>query len=281
MSASNEQKIKSLPLAQGVRFLACDENGLFALEKPAGVRSHPNEAAADPEALLTVPYDHEAECYQWDHDGLSHLVYLINRLDSPTSGVILMALAKPVADAVKAVFKTHHARKTYYAVVSGRPQVGHGTWKDTLTKHQHGGKVRVSAGKAVIAKTEYRTLTHARRKQHSLALLRLSPLTGRTHQLRIQCKIHKHPIIGDQTYGDFRLNRNLLENPLEPRLYLHSSKTELSYQLFGKAYSFAAHSELPASFDRLMSPEPAGLRSVNPVPVKPLSRKLAQRRFRR
>ncbi len=280
MSHPHEATLKNLPMGQGVQVLVCDEHGLLALEKPTGTRAHPNDSSADPNALLTVPYDHDAECYLWDHAGQRRLIYLVNRLDSPTSGVILLALSKPVADAAKAVFKTHRARKTYYAIVRGRPPVAHGTWRDTLTKQRKGETVRVGPGKVLSAKTEFRTLKHWQYASSELGLLRLSPLTGRTHQLRIQCKIHRHPILGDQTYGDFGMNRRLLQGAVEDRLYLHSGKTELSYILFDKVQTFSAQSPLPASFERLIEVKPAGLRSINPTPVKKLSPGLARRRFR-
>ena len=76
------------------------------------------------------------------------------------------------------------------------------------------------------------------RKAHTklgmLALLRLSPKTGRTHQLRVQCAKRKLPIIGDRTYGNFQLNRKYAKQFKCDRLFLHATKLKVKISQKGK-----------------------------------------------
>ena len=91
--------------------LTADANGLAALGKPAGVLSHPNEPKDRPRSLLTVHYDAVEECYRWNADGAAEpsCLWLLNRLDSATSGVILVAKDRILAKEVRAQFAAEMA----------------------------------------------------------------------------------------------------------------------------------------------------------------------------
>lgn len=74
--------------------------------------------------------------------------------------------------------------------------------------------------------------------------LTLMPVTGRTHQLRIQTSKRNVPIVGDRTYGDFHKNKMAAKKGMK-RLCLHCSKTEVSFLLDGKCNTFTATSPVP------------------------------------
>ena len=113
--------IDQLPLNRAVHLLSHNEDGLVALEKPAGALSHPNAKGESRRSLLTADYDLKEECYQWiDGDGKTRRAWLINRLDSPTSGVILLGLNQEISQTIKKEFATHRVTKIYYALVRGR-----------------------------------------------------------------------------------------------------------------------------------------------------------------
>jgi 23S rRNA-/tRNA-specific pseudouridylate synthase len=81
-----------------------------------------------------------------------------------------------------------------------------------------------------------------------LTLLELTPHTGRTHQLRVQCQKRRLPIVGDTTYGDFAKNRTFSQKSSSNRLFLHASS--ISIQL-GKPFTtgtFTASSPTPKAF---------------------------------
>lgn len=82
----------------------------------------------------------------------------------------------------------------------------------------------------------------------STSLLRLEPRTGRSHQLRVQCAKRGLPIVGDQTYGDFGLNRTLAKATGAKRLFLHSLETAFDYEFGGRKLKFKAVAPLPGEF---------------------------------
>lgn len=238
----------ALPLGGDVRVLGFDANGLGALEKPAGTLSHPNERHEQERALLTCPYDLEGECYMWtDAAGSARKLWLLNRLDSATSGVVLVANEAKLAAELKAQFERKSVEKTYVALVFGIPVVPREIWRDRLTKERKGGMVRATAHGHVPAESECRVLKSSRGST-SLALIELKPRTGRTHQLRVQCANRRLPIVGDQTYGDFRKNREFAPKVGSKRLFLHALATRARYAWAGRNWEFAVQAPLPAEF---------------------------------
>ncbi|MDR1497215.1 MAG: RluA family pseudouridine synthase [Puniceicoccales bacterium] len=246
-----------LPLGAGVRVLAVHPSlPLFAIDKPAGILSHPNRDGAQRNTLLDAPYNLADECYSLPHNSRLHL---LNRLDSPTSGVLLATIDNALANEIKKIFKSHCAEnitKIYYAVVKGsRFTPPNGIWRDRLTRRNHGGALRTQIGGAgaIPALTRYQCLASTT-SPTALSLLRLSPETGRTHQLRVQSAAHFHPIIGDKTYGDFLLNRRLEKLPPSPalsafnRLFLHAQSISIAFSWKNTPQSFTATSPLPQDF---------------------------------
>ena len=253
-----------LPLGPGVRVLTAAETGLVALEKPEGVLSHPNAGETSRNTLIAAPYDERRECYLIpDTDGPTRPVWLLNRLDSPTSGVVLISLREDTATAVKTLFAEREIDKTYHAVVKGGRLVpASGTWRDRLDKKHGAGHVRAVAGSGAEAVSHYAWL-RTNRELPALSLIRLEPKTGRTHQLRIQCSAHGHPIAGDKTYGDFGMNKALAaRNRSLDRLFLHCSRTAFRYTLGGRIHDFLAESPLPPEFAKLV-PETAAAAPVS------------------
>lgn len=240
--------IVKLPLGKGVRLLRAS-NGLIALEKPDAVRSHPNrDGKIDLEALLLAPYDTEAEAFVVDGSP----VYLLNRLDSPTSGVILLASDSEVAKQVKSLFAVHKVEKTYFALVYGRAGRLKQTWRDRIRVTRQGGALRAVTGSGDPALTNAKAVEESQ-NGFPLTLLELRPETGRTHQLRVQCASRRMPIVGDATYGDFAFNRRIAKELKLKRLCLHAAKIQLQLKLGASTVSFTAASAMPAEFKRALS----------------------------
>lgn len=298
---------------KGVEILSVDGNGLYALQKPFGVLSHPNTAShcgkinQKKGLFLNSSYCFTTESYYIPGSssgssgsngsmGDSGRFWLINRLDSATSGVILVADNKEVSKAVKKVFKDRHVKKTYCALVFGHLKSKNKSvmWKDAVDVQKGNAVVRMTDTgnlkkrllNPITAKTNMRGISYnAGSDTH---LLELSPLTGYTHQLRYQCSLHGHPIVGDKVYGDFSRNKlfkgrdlsgnssntnkngssgnncnsivsnsysdsYLRERPQltsnRNRLYLHSHHIHLEYVHLKQLFTFSATSPLPAEFD--------------------------------
>jgi tRNA pseudouridine65 synthase len=238
----------TLPFGAEVRMLVKDENGVAAFNKPAGVLSHPNESQDEPRSLLTVRYDKEAQCYTWRAtDGTTRQLWLLNRLDSATSGVILVAAHEKVAMAVREHFAKKQVHKTYQALVFGKPMRNFEHWRDLLAVQKAKGQIRTATAGNVPCESVFQLLKHTQRT-FSTSLVKLEPRTGRSHQLRVQCAKRGLAIVGDQTYGDFALNRAFAKTTKSKRLFLHSAETSFTYEFAGRQCVFKAQSPLPKEF---------------------------------
>jgi len=239
----------ALPLGRGVRLLDHDGQGLAAFDKPAGVLSHPNRVADEPRSLLTCRYDAEQQCFVWhDASGADRRLWLLNRLDGATSGVILAAASAALAAVIRQHFAKKQVRKTYMALVFGKPSERRATWRDLLAVEKAGGKIRTQAKSGSMPSVaEFEFVRHIGGAL-PVSLVRLDPLTGRSHQLRVQCAKRHLPIVGDQTYGDFARNRAWTKATGEKRLYLHSLETAFAYEMGGRRHEFSARAPLPPEF---------------------------------
>jgi len=237
---------EQLPLGRGVVVLTRDANGLAALAKPAGLLSLPNTPAEQGRSLLQATYRLDEECFEWAGGGR---LWLLNRLDSATSGVILVADNLALAVVIREHFKRKQVNKLYQALVFGRPSRKEESWIDRLAVDKKAGQIRTGAGH-IPSESQMRVLKSFSGPGGSpMALIQLEPKTGRSHQLRVQCAKRHLPIVGDQTYGDFGQNRAFAKLTGEKRLFLHSRSTRFNYTIGGKAQAFAAEAPLPPEFD--------------------------------
>jgi len=225
-----------MKLHEGVEVISISPAGLWAFDKPAGVLSHPNGMGDIDQSLIEAPYDFDEEAFVTEEG----LFYLLHRLDGPTSGVILGTPHAALARDIKELLRARKVKKTYLAVVAGHPKKDREMWIDKLqkTKTKDGRGVRGEAvGGGAPAETQMYLMRKFGKPTPS-SLLELHPLTGRTHQLRIQCARRGMPIIGDGTYGDFQMNRALKAK----RLLLHAQKIEIP------ALNYYAECEVPKEF---------------------------------
>lgn len=240
-----------LPLHSEARLLRHHADGLYAVYKPGGLRAHPNEPGVpDPGALLTWPYDPKRECYENVEGGPdSPDLHLINRIDAPTSGLVLLASDPALAKRVRAAFADHQVRKTYLGVVKGHLPLPKGVWRDRLETARKGGHLRVRSGRGLPSETAFIRVA-VLPGPPTLTLVELHPLTGRTHQLRVQCAQRHCPLVGDATYGDFSFNREFKDAHKTDRLFLHAWKVEL-HLAHPKPLKFQAVCPPPPHFHKL------------------------------
>jgi 23S rRNA pseudouridine1911/1915/1917 synthase len=167
-----------------------------AIDKPAGLslrtsRADPHGAAR---GLVDALRPRDRELFAGREPQLVH------RLDESTSGVVLVALDADIHRELVTRFAERLAEKRYLALVWGHPKPAQGRWEERLgpdRKDRRRMKVDPDGRPAL---TEYRTLGRAAH----VALLELTPRTGRTHQLRVHIAAAGHPIVGDDLYGGQR-----------------------------------------------------------------------------
>jgi len=153
-------------------------------------------------------------------DGDGQRPKLVHRLDKDTSGVLLVAKTAGSAAAFSKRFSGRSAKKVYWALVVGVPEVREGTIDAALAKQPGSGgeKMHVDHEHGQPAKTRYRVVDKAGDKA---AWLELEPLTGRTHQLRVHCAAMGHPIVGDGKYGG---QDAFLTGSISRKMHLHARR---------------------------------------------------------
>lgn len=173
---------------------------------------------------------------------------LAHRLDRETSGVLMVALKRRALTALHDIFRQHQVDKRYLVLVAGR-------WRDELRN------VRLSLRKFVTAEGERRvSVDEGGQTAHTVfrriktwpgfALLEAELKTGRTHQIRVHLAYLKHPIAGDDKYGDFALNKELAGQGLK-RMFLHAARLTLNHPVTGEPLVLEA--PLPAELQDFLN----------------------------
>ena len=166
---------------------------------------------------------------------------LVHRLDKDTSGVLLIARTPGSAASYSKRFSGRSARKVYWALIVGVPDVKEGTIDAPLAKQPGTGgeKMHVDMEGGQPAKTRYRVVETAGKKA---AWVELEPLTGRTHQLRVHMEAIGHPIVGDGKYGG---QDAFLTGSISRKMHLHARRLIITEPGGGKLDVTA---ELPEHF---------------------------------
>jgi 23S rRNA pseudouridine1911/1915/1917 synthase len=187
-----------------------DDNHLIAINKPAGLLVQGDDTGDICLLDMTKAYLKKKEKKPGN-------VFLgtIHRLDRPVSGVVLFAKTSKALARMNEMFKDKKIRKTYYALVENKPKelnstLEHWLTKDTERNLAHAHDREVKEGKHAILEYFYiGTANH-------LYLLRVNPLTGRPHQIRVQVAKMGCPIAGDLKYG--------AKSSHGHQIYLHSGR---------------------------------------------------------
>lgn len=166
---------------------------------------------------------------------------LVHRIDKDTSGILLLARNRKMAEVLTEAFREHSLPKTYLALSLGCPKKSSGEIKAPLEKV--GEKVSIiDGGKEAI--TTYKVLDNSGDK---FALIEACPLTGRTHQIRAHLEYIGAPILGDDKYFGAARQRF---SQLSDKLHLHAYKIDLS-AIYNKPMLITA--ELPEHFKQSIS----------------------------
>lgn len=192
---------------QSPRFvLLYRDDDILVFSKPAGLLSVPGKAAAHKDSLAK-----RAEV-------VFPSATVVHRLDMATSGLMLMALNKPSHRALSRQFELRQVKKRYVARVIGHPKSASGVidlplccdWPNRPKQMIH----------LLDGKPSHTAWTLQCRGSHS-SLVRLSPVTGRSHQLRLHMQALGHPILGDRLYST--------NSDAYQRLHLHAELLEFTH----------------------------------------------------
>lgn len=144
---------------------------------------------------------------------------LVHRLDRETSGCLVLAKRRSALRALHEKFREGLVEKNYLGLAIGDWQIGEQLVDaPLLVRHRQGGERYVivdEEGKSA------QTRIRLSRRYGKYSLLQCSPLTGRTHQIRVHAQYVGFPLAGDERYGDLDANYQAKKDGL-PRLFLHA-----------------------------------------------------------
>ncbi|MEI7670122.1 MAG: RluA family pseudouridine synthase [Pseudomonadota bacterium] len=187
------------------------DDDIIIINKPAGL-------AVQGGTGITKNIDAMLDCLRFDAKERPKLVH---RLDRDTSGVLVLARSAKSATRITKLFASKEVIKVYWALVIGVPEIMQGKIDLPLSKQEDGDIEKVGVdkidGKKAI--TLYRVID---RLSNKLCWVELSPITGRTHQLRVHMSEIGHPILGDGKYGG---KDAFIEGmDISRKLHLHAQK---------------------------------------------------------
>jgi len=214
VSEKKELKLKPLDLP-----VVYEDAALLVIDKPSGVAVHGGSGVS-----FGVIESLRAERPQ------AKMLELAHRLDRDTSGLLVVAKKRGALVELHRLLREGEVEKIYVAVVKGVPQKRSFEIREALHKYVNAKgerRVAVREGGAEAA-TQAKVLACA----NGLSLLELRLLTGRTHQIRVHLAHAGHPVLGDDKYGDFELNRALARQGVR-RLLLHARRLAFTHPASG------------------------------------------------
>lgn len=168
----------------------------------------------------------------------AHHLELVHRLDRDTSGCLLIAKKRSVLRALHEQLREKTIEKNYWALVDGKwdgkvKKVNEPLKKNTL---QSGERiVRVDDREGKPSQTLFRVLE----RFGSCTLVQASPVTGRTHQIRVHTQCKGHPIACDDKYGDEAFNQFMQQKGLK-RMFLHAFSLKFNHPHSNQSMYFEA-----------------------------------------
>ena len=218
-----------------------EDEHMVALSKPAGVAVHGGSG---------VSFGVIEQMRQARPD--AKFLELVHRLDRETSGILLVAKKRSALINLQDQFRERETGKTYLALVQGVWPANKKVIDLPLHKYlQADGERRVRVttqddpkGMRSITLVKVRKLLEPRPLQGlpTMSLLEVTIKTGRTHQIRVHLSSQGHPIVGDDKYGDFDLNRRVQKQGLK-RMFLHAWRLQFNHPASGERVELRA--ELP------------------------------------
>ncbi len=211
------------PPCHEVMGIVHEECGFWVVEKPSGLLSVPGRAPENRDSVISRLQDMGGEAWA------------VHRLDMSTSGLMVVARNKPVLSALSRQFQQRTVAKGYVAMVFGLIKDDQGSVDFPLIcdwPNRPLQCVDYDVGKQAL--THWQVLE--RYPERNCSLLSLTPVTGRSHQLRVHMAEIGHPVLGCRFYG------HDVSTAMAPRLMLHARNLAFDNPVNGKRLEWLVES---------------------------------------
>jgi 23S rRNA pseudouridine955/2504/2580 synthase len=244
------------PVAPGREFpVLMEDEQMLAIDKPAGVAVHGGSGVS-----FGV-----IEQLRHARPG-ARMLELVHRLDRDTSGVLLVAKKRSALTRLQDQFRDRETGKTYLALVKGQWPSNKKVIDLPLQRYlipngvgEGERRVRIAAKDDANAQRAI-TLVRVSRLVGDYSLLEVTIKTGRTHQIRVHLASQGYPIVGDDKYGDFELNKRLAAQGMK-RMFLHAWRLQFVHPQTGRSETVEA--ALPEELQNFID-------HVQPPPLAPV-----------
>jgi 23S rRNA pseudouridine955/2504/2580 synthase len=224
-----------------------EDDALIVINKPAGLAVHGGSGVSSG----VIEQLRQARPQ-------ARFLELVHRLDKETSGLLIIAKKRQALVLLQEQFRQRETGKTYAALVTGEWPRNKKVIDVALHKYLDAAgerRVRVvdddhDEGRRSI------TLVQVRATYTGFTLLDVTIKTGRTHQIRVHLASQGHPIVGDEKYGDFAVNKSLAKGELLPghrfeRMFLHAAQLRFQHPQTGEQVELQA--ALPEDCEALIA----------------------------
>lgn len=234
------ERVETLRLSRSITVpVVYEDKYLMAINKPSGLIVAPVHWTETSRNLMKMLRDGLEMGTPWAKRRNLRFICNVHRLDSDTSGVLLLAKNRPALAQMTRRFEERKVDKYYLAVVEGSPAQESFTISEPIAQHpKYKNVFCIDRKGGRTAVTHFTTLEHF--PAHSL--IRAEPVTGRTHQIRIHLAHAGLPVLGDPLYGSSR----------EPafRLALHAAGLRFLHPFTHRTVEI--HAPLPQDIERLI-----------------------------
>ena len=242
------------PVAPGREFpILFEDEQMLAIDKPAGVAVHGGSGVS----FGVIEQLRQARLG-------ARMLELVHRLDRDTSGVLLVAKKRSALTRLQDQFRDRETGKTYLALVKGQWPTNKKVIDLPLQRYllpsgvgEGERRVRIAHKDDANAQRAI-TLVRVARLVGDYSLLEVTIKTGRTHQIRVHLASQGYPIVGDDKYGDFELNKRMSAEGLK-RMFLHAWRLQFVHPQLGKPQTLQADlpPELQQFIDHVQPPPPS------------------------
>ena len=244
------------PVAPGREFpVLMEDEQMMAIDKPAGVAVHGGSGVS----FGVIEQLRQAR------PG-ARMLELVHRLDRDTSGVLLIAKKRSALTRLQDQFRDRETGNTYMALVKGQWPSNKKVIDLPLQRYlipngvgEGERRVRIAAKDDANAQRAI-TLVRVSRLVGDYSLLEVTIKTGRTHQIRVHLASQGYPIVGDDKYGDFELNKRLAAQGMK-RMFLHAWRLQFVHPQTGRSETVEA--VLPEELQNFVD-------HVQPPPLAPV-----------